>query len=56
MLTLMLKSYSQFIHFKKTLKNSIYYSFRLKKHLVLIRKKIHLIKQKLFKLRTFHFN
>ena len=35
---------------KKTLKNSIYNSFRFDY------KKIHLIKQKLFKLRTFHFN
>ena len=37
--------------------NTIYNSFRLKKkHLVLIRKKIHFIEQKLFKLRTFLFN
>ena len=36
--------------------NTIYNSFRLKKHLVLIRKKIHFIEQKLFKLRTFPFN
>ena len=34
--------------------NTVYNFFRLKKkHLVLIRK-IHFIKQKLFKLRTFH--
>ena len=36
--------------------NTIYNSVRLEKHLVLIRKKNHFIKQKLLKLTTFHFN
>ena len=42
---------------KKTISSKHYLQFlSLKKHLVLIRKKIHFIKQKLLKLRTFHFN
>ena len=50
-------SYLQLIHSKKTILLKHYLQFlSFKKHLILIRKKNHFIKQKLFKLRTFHFN
>ena len=52
----LLKSYLQLIHFKRNyfFKTLFTIPFVLKKiHLVLMRKKIHFIKQKLFKLRRF---
>ena len=52
----LLKSYLQFIHFKRNYFFITLFTipFVLKKiHLVLMRKKIHFIKQKLFKLRRF---
>ena len=53
----MLKSYLQLIHLKKTLKKLYLQFLSLKKKtLSFDYKKIHLIKQKSFKLRIFHFN
>ena len=52
----LLKSYLQLIHFKRNyfFKTLFTIPFVLKKiHLVLMRKKIHFIKQKLFKFRRF---
>ena len=52
----LLKSYLQLIHFKRNyfFKTLFTIPFVLKRiHLVLMRKKIHFIKQKLFKLRRF---
>ena len=52
----LLKSYLQLIHFKRNYFFITLFTipFVLKKiHLVLMRKKIHFIKQKLFKLRRF---
>ena len=52
----LLKSYLQLIHFKRNyfFKTLFTIPFVLKRiHLVLMRRKIHFIKQKLFKLRRF---